>query len=403
MVVDLDRFKQVNDIYGHAIGDQLLVEVANRMNNLIGDEHSVGRQSGDEFIVLLKHMSEPEEASRYADKLLEVLGQPYLLGKQRIHISSSIGIAFYPYDSANCEELMQNADIAMLHAKERGRNCYRFFTEEMNVRIRDRVVLENEFVHAVQDNELTNYYQPIVDIDSQQVCGVELLLRWFNHDVMVSPGVFIPLAESIGLIIKVTELALTTALEELKEWLVGDRYLSINISALHISQPQMVDNLLTILKIADVSPTQIRLEITEGVLIDDTNNAKQQLNKLKEAGFILFLDDFVNGYSSLTYINQFPIDVIKIDQCFVRNITTDKTSRAIVQTIANLADNIDSYCVVEGVEELTQVAIMKQLGCHYMQGYYFARPMPISALLSEETAQVIAEKFNLVSSIVVQH
>jgi len=396
MFVDLDRFKQVNDIHGHAIGDQLLIEVASRMTNIVGEEHSVGRQSGDEFIVLIDDIVEPEQASRYADKLVEQLAQPYLIGLQKINISSSIGIALYPYDASNCEDLMQNADIAMLHAKERGRNCYRFFTEEMNTRIRNRILLESEFVQAVDDNALTNYYQPIVNIKTKQVCGVELLLRWFNHDKMISPGVFIPLAENIGQIVKVTELVLVKALVELKGWLVGERYLSINLSALHISQPKMVENLLAILLEANVSPQQIRLEITEGVLIDDTNNAKQQLYKLKEAGFRLFLDDFGTGYSSLTYINQFPIDVIKIDQCFVKEIATDKTSRAIVHTIANLAENINSYCIVEGVEELNQVTIVQQLGCHYMQGYYFAKPMPIHELLAEKTHQSIHEKLNTV-------
>jgi len=397
MFVDLDRFKQVNDIHGHAIGDQLLVEVAQRMTEIVGEEHSVGRQSGDEFIILIEGISEPEKASHYADKLVERLAQPYILGKLSIHISSSIGVAFYPYDSADCEELMQNADLAMLHAKERGRNCYRFFTEEMNIRIRNRILLESEFVQAIQDNGLTNYYQPIVDTNTEQICGVELLLRWFNHEKMISPAVFIPLAENIGQVVKMTEQVLAKALVELKGWLTQGRYLSINMSALHISQPQMVENLLAILNEANVSPQQIRLEITEGVLIDDTSNAKQQLCKLKEAGFRLFLDDFGTGYSSLTYINQFPIDVIKIDQCFVREIATDKTSRAIVQTIANLADNINGYCVVEGVEELNQATIVQQLGCHYMQGYYFAKPMPILDLVSQETASNIAKKLRSTS------
>ncbi|MGB0899140.1 MAG: EAL domain-containing protein, partial [Psychrobium sp.] len=205
---------------------------------------------------------------------------------------------------------------------------------------------------------------------------------------------FIPLAENIGKIVEVTELALEKALRELKDWLIDDRYLSINLSALHISQPGMVDKLLSILDGAKVSPCRLKLEITEGVLIDDTENAKRQLNKLKDAGFRLFLDDFGTGYSSLTYINQFPIDVIKIDQCFIREITTDLKSRAIVQTIANLADNINSYCVVEGVEDIEQVSIVQQLGCRYMQGYYFARPMPVLDLLSDETASEIAKKLN---------
>ncbi|NRA61948.1 MAG: EAL domain-containing protein [Psychrobium sp.] len=395
LFIDLDRFKQVNDIHGHAVGDRLLVEVANRMNEVVGEQHSVGRQSGDEFIILLEDISQPEQASRYADLLTKRLSESYQIEQQKIHISASIGIAFYPLDSADSEELMQNADIAMLHAKERGRNGYRFFTDEMNTQIKQRVLIENEFIQAVEANTLTNYYQPIVDLTRRKMVGVELLLRWFNHDKMISPNVFIPLAESIGQIVKITELALEKALSELESWLVDDHYLSINLSALHITQPNIVECLLSILEKAEIASDHIRLEITEGVLIDDTENAKKQLNRLKDAGFRLFLDDFGTGYSSLTYINQFPIDVIKIDQCFVQKITSDKTSRAIVQTIANLAHNIDSYCVVEGVEELNQVAILKQLGCSHMQGYYFAKPMPALDLLTDESLQLISQRISL--------
>ena len=396
LFIDLDRFKQVNDIYGHLVGDKLLIDVAQRMNEVIDDKHCVGRQSGDEFIVTLEGVKEPDVASRYADQLIERLAQPYYIENKTIHISCSIGVAFYPHDSDSCEELIQNADIAMLHAKQRGRNCYRFFTDAMNVQIRQRVLLENEFVWAVKENALINYYQPIVDVQLQKIRGVELLLRWFNHDKMVSPGEFIPLAETIGKIVEITEQALEKALIELGSWLCDDRYLSINLSALHISQPQMVERLLAILAKENVATRHLKLEITEGVLIDDTQNAKRQLTKLKEAGFKLFLDDFGTGYSSLTYINQFPIDVIKIDQCFISKITTDIKSRAIVQTIANLADNINSYCVVEGVEELEQVQIVQQLGCRYMQGYYFARPMPAIELLSDDTSSSIAMKLDSV-------
>lgn len=396
LFLDLDRFKQVNDLYGHAVGDQLLVEVAHRIKEVIGDKHRAGRQSGDEFIVILSGLEAADDVSRYADKLIERLSQPYVLGSQTIHTSCSIGMAFYPFDSKDCDELMQNADIAMLHAKKTGRNCYRFFTDEMNVQIRQRVILENELVWAVKDNALTNYYQPIVDIESKTVIGVELLLRWFNGDEMISPAQFIPMAENIGKIVEITELALAKALKELKGWLSEERYLSINLSALHINQPHMLERLLTIVKNEGALPSQLRLEITEGILIDDTQNAKQQLTKLKNAGFKLFLDDFGTGYSSLTYINQFPIDVIKIDQCFIREIANDEKSRAIVQTIVHLANNIHSHCVVEGVETREQLLIIQQLGCCYVQGYFFARPMPISDLCSEDTRASIMNKLEII-------
>lgn len=390
--VDLDRFKQVNDIHGHAAGDQLLVEVAYRMNAIVDEQHSVGRQSGDEFIILIEEASSVDEVSRYAERLTQSLAQPYIIENKVINISSSIGIAFYPDDANDCEELMQNADIAMLHAKQRGRNGYRFFTDEMNLQMTNRVLLENDFLKAVHDDELVNFYQPIIDIDRQEVVGCELLLRWLNDDNMVSPAVFIPMAESLGQIVKITEQALTRALTELKGWLSEERYLSVNLSAIHISNPFMVESLIGILNAQNVTPQFIRLEITEGMLIDDTVNAQRQLTKLREAGFQLFLDDFGTGYSSLTYINQFPIDVIKIDQCFVRQMIEDKTSRAIVQTIANLAHNIDSYCVVEGVEELEQVAILRQLGCSVMQGYFFARPMGFLDLMSDDIETSISAK-----------
>ena len=282
----------------------------------------------------------------------------------------------------------------MIHAKNSGRNCYRFYTEQLNKDAKNRLLLENELVSAVKQNILTNFYQPIINTQSQKVVGVELLLRWFREDEMVSPGVFIPLAEQIGQIVNITELALAKATAELGTWLASDsnRYLSINLSALHISEPKLVERFLSILNKANVGAEQIRLEITEGILIEDTVNALEQLEKLKQAGFKLYLDDFGTGYSSLTYINQFPIDVIKIDQSFIRQMNASKTNQAIVQTIASLATNLGTYCIAEGVEELTQVSVLKRLGCYNLQGFYFAKPVPIHTLLSDEFQSEVQRK-----------
>lgn len=396
LFIDLDRFKQVNDSLGHSIGDRLLVKVAKRMTRIVGEEHSVGRQSGDEFIILFEDVLSPEEVSQYASELNKQLEKPYNIDGNTINISSSIGISFYPFDAETTEELIQKADIAMIHAKNSGRNCYRFYTEQLNKDARNRVLLENELVNAVKQNQLTNFYQPIINTQSQKVVGVELLLRWFNKEEMISPGVFIPLAEQIGQIVTITELALEKATSELKEWLVNDRnrYLSINLSALHIGQPNLVKSFIDILNSTSVSPGQIRLEITEGILIDDTSNALEQLRRLKEAGFKLYLDDFGTGYSSLTYINQFPIDVIKIDQSFIRQMLSSKTNQAIVQTIAVLAKNLGTYCIAEGVEELTQVTVLKRLGCYNLQGFYFAKPVPASTFLSEEFQSTVERKIS---------
>ena len=394
LYIDLDRFKQVNDSLGHGVGDKLLIEVASRMQDVVGKEHSVGRQSGDEFIILFEDVSSPEAISQYANKLNKSLSEPYLIENNTINISSSIGIAFYPFDAEDTEELVRNADIAMIHAKNSGRNCYRFYTEQLNKDAKNRLLLENELVSAVKQNILTNFYQPIINTQSQKVVGVELLLRWFREGEMVSPGVFIPLAEQIGQIVNITELALAKATAELGTWLASDsnRYLSINLSALHISEPKLVERFLSILNKANVGAEQIRLEITEGILIEDTVNALEQLEKLKQAGFKLYLDDFGTGYSSLTYINQFPIDVIKIDQSFIRQMNASKTNQAIVQTIASLATNLGTYCIAEGVEELIQVSVLKRLGCYNLQGFYFAKPVPIHTLLSDEFQSEVQRK-----------
>ncbi|WP_372768463.1 EAL domain-containing protein [Pseudoalteromonas sp.] len=396
LFIDLDRFKQVNDSLGHSVGDRLLIQVAKRMTKVVGEEHSVGRQSGDEFIILIEDVVSPEEVSHYANELNKQLEKPYIINGNTVNISSSIGISFYPFDAETTEELIQKADIAMIHAKNSGRNCYRFYTEQLNKDARNRVLLENELINAVKQNQLTNYYQPIINTQSQKVVGVELLLRWFNKDEMISPGVFIPLAEQIGQIVAMTELALEKATLELRDWLSNDRnrYLSINLSALHIGQPNLVKAFINILNSTNVPPQQIRLEITEGILIDDTANALEQLQRLKDAGFKLFLDDFGTGYSSLTYINQFPIDVIKIDQSFIRQMLASKTNQAIVQTIAVLAKNLGTYCIAEGVEELTQVSVLKRLGCYNLQGFYFAKPVPSSAFLSEDFQETLERKIS---------
>lgn len=396
LFIDLDRFKQVNDSLGHSIGDRLLVEAAKRMTAVVGEQHSVGRQSGDEFIVLFDDVVSPQEISQYANELNSQLAKPYKIGGNTVNISSSIGISFYPFDAETTEELIQKADIAMIHAKNSGRNCYRFYTEQLNKEARNRMLLENELVNAVQNRQLTNFYQPIVNTQSQKVVGVELLLRWFKGGDMISPGVFIPLAEQIGQIVAITEIALETATTELASWLASNanRYLSINLSALHITQPNLVERFVTILADNNVSPRQIRLEITEGILIEDTVNALEQLERLQKAGFKLYLDDFGTGYSSLTYINQFPIDVIKIDQSFIRQMLSSRTNQAIVQTIADLAKNLGSYCIAEGVEELTQVTVLKRLGCYNLQGFYFAKPVPATTFLSEEFQSDVSRKIN---------
>ncbi len=401
LFIDLDRFKQVNDSFGHAMGDLLLNEVACRLKAIINCQSSVGRQSGDEFIVLVDTDVSPKKVSDIANRIIHALNEPFLLKGNRVHISSSVGIALYPFDARSPEELIQNADIAMIHAKSSGKNCFRFYTESMNKASRNRLLLENELVDAVQENRFTNYYQPIINVELSDISGVELLLRWFNNGQFVSPAQFIPIAEQSGQIIKITEHAITNALIELKPWLLTNskRYVSINLSAYHFAQHNLTDSILKLLARSSISPQQIRLELTENILIEGTSSVIEQLNQLKDAGFKLFLDDFGTGYSSLTYLSQFPVDVIKIDQSFVKTMSDSKTNQAIVKTIVTLAHTLDNYCIAEGVEQISQLSMLKRLGCTNFQGYYFAKPMPICEFLSEATQNEIARKIKISKSI----
>ena len=381
--IDLDRFKPVNDTFGHSIGDKLLKSVTQRLSSLLSNDDCIGRQSGDEFIILIEQFSSPDELTHLATDINKLLAKPINIENYSLNISASIGIAVYPFDAQNAEELIQNSDIAMIHAKQAGKNGFRFFTDEMNHKAKRRMTFEAQLKSAVKNNELTNHYQPIINTKDKSVCGVELLLRWPTDNGMVSPGVFIPIAEEISLITEVTEQALTRVLNEFSDFLKlnPNFYISINLSAIHILRSDLTNSLMEIITPYNISPRQFRLEITESILMDDKNRALEQLKKLKKAGFKLFLDDFGTGFSSLTYLSQFPIDVIKIDQSFVRDIGTNKVNESIIKTILTLAKNLEIYCVAEGVETREQLHFLTKQGCTNFQGYYFDKPMSYHDLI----------------------
>ena len=313
-----------------------------------------------------------------------------------INISASIGVALYPFDATTADDLIRNADIAMMHAKQSGRNNFKYFTEQMNNQLTKKLLLENALKDAFKDDELFNNYQPIVNARTKTINGVELLMRWKNEQGFVSPAEFIPIAEEIGLIDVLTEQALERALTELKPLLRANPrfYLSLNLSPMHILKSNLTERLLMILNNHLVKPIQLRLEITESTLLEDKIKASKQLQKLKNAGFKLLLDDFGTGYSSLTYLSQFPIDVIKIDQSFVRNIGQDKSNESIIKTIHALSTNLGLYCIAEGVETTEQIKFLEKMGCEDLQGYYFAKPMLIDELNKESTIQAIISRLN---------
>ncbi len=394
LFIDLDKFKPVNDSFGHAVGDQLLCNITQRVNNMLDSNSLLGRQSGDEFLLLVKNLESPQSLSELVKSVSIELGKRVEINDFAINISASIGVALYPFDADNADTLIRHADIAMMHAKQAGRNGFKFFTEQMNERITQKLLLENALKDAQKDDLLFNNYQPIVNSKTKKINGVELLMRWKHKGKMISPAVFIPIAEEAGLIDILTEQALIRALTELASVLRANPkfYLSLNLSPVHILKTNLNVRLLEILSQHRINPTQLKLEITENTLLDDKEKAAKQLQLLKNAGFKLLLDDFGTGYSSLTYLSKFPIDVIKIDQSFIRNIGTDKSNESIIKTIYLLAANLNLYCIAEGVETIEQIQFLTKLGCYDFQGYYFAKPMSCNMLLDEKELSPLLQK-----------
>ena len=396
LFIDLDKFKPVNDSFGHAVGDQLLCDITQRVSLMLPENAVIGRQSGDEFLVLIKDLHSPQTLSDLVKKLTEELASKVIIDDFSINISASVGVALYPFDAKTADDLIKNSDIAMMHAKQSGRNNFKYFTEQMNNQLTKKLLLENALKDAFKDDELFNNYQPIVNAKTKKINGVELLMRWKNEQGFVSPAEFIPIAEEIGLIDALTEQALDRALTELLPMLRANPqfYLSLNLSPTHILKSNLTERLLLILNNHMVKPVQLRLEITENTLLEDKEKASKQLQKLKNAGFKLLLDDFGTGYSSLTYLSQFPIDVIKIDQSFVRNIGQDKSNESIIKTIHALSSNLGLYCIAEGVETNEQISFLTEMGCEDLQGYYFAKPMLADDLIAESTIQAIIDRLN---------
>lgn len=397
LFIDLDKFKPVNDSFGHAVGDEVLCCICERINALLDNNSLLGRQSGDEFLLLVEKVENPKALSELATQVASSLEAPIKIGNITINISVSIGIALSPFDANNADDLIRNADMAMIYAKNAGRNGYKFFTEQMNNRISHKLIMENKLQDAVRDGLLMNHYQPIVHDRQKRIVGVELLMRWPNGDGgFVSPAEFIPIAEEIGLIDAITEQALHRALMELSPWFKRDSefYLSLNLSPIHILKSNLSERLKAILEGFEISPSRLRLEITENSILEDKDKAASQLARLKSQGFKLFLDDFGTGYSSLTYLSQFPIDVIKIDQSFVRQIGINPVNESIIRTIQSLASSLGIYCIAEGVETKEQRKFLNKLGCHYLQGYYFARPCDYRALNDLGNIKAITEKLH---------
>jgi len=387
LFIDLDQFKTINDSLGHDMGDLLLQQVAQRLVSSVRTEDTVARQGGDEFIVLLLNISNTQDAGLLAQKLLADLMQPYQINGKELHISASIGIAVFPEDGKDVDTLLKNSDIAMYHAKEAGRNNYQFFTEKMNQLAAERLALSTDLRHAISRDELLLHYQPIVDIASGQLAGMEVLLRWRHPEQgFIAPLKFIPLAEETGLISSIGEWVFVSACQQLKTW-QSQGYevprLAINLSAKQFRQKTLAQTIARILHESGVAADNIELEMTESLLMENTDAVTANLKQLEAIGLGISIDDFGTGYSSLGYLKRFNINTLKIDRSFVMDITSDPDDAAIVKAIIALAHSLQMQVVAEGVEDAAQLAFLEQHGCDQYQGAYFSQALNAAEIVSK--------------------
>ncbi len=377
LFIDLDRFKNINDTLGHRMGDRLLIAVSERLLDSIDEEHIASRLSGDEFVILLPN-SDEVIAAKIAKRIIDQLSRPFLIGNNELYITPSIGISMFPQDG---EEPLKNADTAMYQAKSQGKNNFQFFTKEFDRKLNDKMILENELRKALEREEFTLFYQPQVDITTGKMIGIEALIRWQHPKMgMISPIEFIPLAEETGLIIPIGNWVLYQACHQNQVWQDAGFEpipISVNVSLRQFMQKDFVQIVEKVLQQTNLAPKYLELEITESVTMDIAYT-ECVLTSLQDLGLKVSMDDFGTGYSSLSYLRRLPINKLKIDQSFIRNL--DKKNKAIVQTIISLALNLQIDVIAEGVEQQEHVQFLKKHNCFQGQGYLFSKPIPTEEL-----------------------
>ena len=382
--LDLDRFKDINDSLGHSTGDGLLKAVAERIRRCIREGDTVARFGGDEFTLLIPRIDHVEDAAKIAQKILETLKIPFSILDHELFVTTSIGISVYPGDGSDPETLVRNADTAMYRAKDQGRDNYQLYAPAMNARALERLALENMLRKALSHRELVLHYQPVADMRTKGVVGVEALIRWRHPEMgLVSPAHFIPVAETSGLIIPIGDWVLRTACRQTKLWqkrIDPDLTVAVNLSARQFQQPNLTEEIAEVLEETGLDAKYLELEITESNAMQNAENTIYTLRELKALGVRIAMDDFGTGYSSLSYLKRFPIDTLKLDQSFVREITTDASDAAIATAVIAMAHSLDLRVIGEGVETEEQFAFLQRQKCDYIQGYLFSPPQPAEAL-----------------------
>jgi len=380
MFIDLDNFKTVNDTLGHRVGDLLLRAAAQRLMQAMREKDIICRIGGDEFAVILENLADVQQVEAIASEAVWALSKVFHLEENEIYIGASIGISLCPDHARDLSGLLRSADTAMYHAKALGKNNYQHYNAEMEQCARKRLAMENSLRHVLERNELLVYYQPQVDVETHRIVGFEALLRWQHPEMgMIGPDEFIPIAEETGLIVPIGEWVLRTACRQAMAWqqaYAADLTIGINLAARQLREPDIVDRILGIAAESGISPHLLDLELTESAIMEHSESLMQKLGRLRQAGIRISIDDFGTGYSSMNYLKRFPINTLKIDRSFVRDIPHDSDDVAITQAIIAMGDSLNMHLIAEGVETMEQLEFLRSNGCSRMQGFLFSRPLP---------------------------
>jgi len=384
LYIDLDHFKEINDSLGHKAGDEVLKIVAKRLKNIIRDEDTLSRLGGDEFTIIIERLKKGEDASLLAQKIIEVLTKPIELNNNLLYVSSSTGISLYPEDGDSVQNLLKYADSAMYKAKNEGRNNFQFYSSEMTTLALERVVMEASFRAALDNEDFVVYYQPQINAKSNSFLGMEALVRWKDKTRgIISPAKFIPLAESTGLIVALDRFVMRTAMKQISKWYakgLNPGVLALNLAIKQLQQKDFFSMLKALMKETGCKAEWLELEITEGQIMQNPEEAIKILNQVSKLGIELAVDDFGTGYSSLSYLKKLPIDRLKIDQSFVKNLPNDEEDIAITKAVIGLAKGLNLSIIAEGVETKEQKEFLLDNGCNNIQGYFYAKPMPANEL-----------------------